>query len=209
MGEYMGNSVVHKRNLRMGKSHADYAKKVEGDEEKAAKARGYNLRVHFKKTLETANVLRGMKLKRAQKFLENVKLQKEGVPFRNHNDGSGRHAQAKQWKTSQCGWPRKSAQFLADLLENAAANAERKQLDLDALQITHIQVNQAPKLRRRTYRAHGRIGPYQTSPCHVELILEEQEGAVARPVLEEKKKKKISKKKQRREAAEVADMDVD
>ena len=78
-----------------------------------------------------------------------------------------------------------------------------------SLQITHIQVNQAPKLRRRTYRAHGRIGPYQTSPCHIELIVEEQEGAVARPVMEEKKKKKISKKKLRREAAEVADVDVD
>ena len=124
----------------MGKHHADYAKKVEGDEEKAAKARGYNLRVHFKKTLEAANVLRGMKLKRAQKFLENVKLQKEGVPFRNHNGGSGRHAQAKQWNTSQCGWPRKSAQFLLDLLENVSANAERKQLDLDACKVCSLCV---------------------------------------------------------------------
>jgi large subunit ribosomal protein L17e len=34
----------------------------------------------------------------------------------------------------------------------------KKSLDLDALVITHIQVNQAPKQRRRTYRAHGRIG---------------------------------------------------
>ena len=32
-----------------------------------------------------------------------------------------------------------------------------KGLDTDALQITHIQVNQAQKQRRRTYRAHGRI----------------------------------------------------
>jgi ribosomal protein L22 len=46
-------------------------------------------------TLETANALRGMKLKRAQRFLENVKLQKEAVPFRNRNGGAGRHAQAK------------------------------------------------------------------------------------------------------------------
>jgi hypothetical protein len=28
---------------------------------------------------------------------------------------------------------------------------------VDALYITHIQVNQAQKQRRRTYRAHGRI----------------------------------------------------
>lgn len=32
-----------------------------------------------------------------------------------------------------------------------------KGLDVDALFISHIQVNQAQKQRRRTYRAHGRI----------------------------------------------------
>lgn len=95
-------------------------------------------------------------------------------------------------------------------MRNASANAEKKSLDLDALQITHVQVNQAPKQRRRTYRAHGRIGPYQSSPCHVELVLEEEEGAVARPVASgEPKKKKISKKKARRENAEAGGVDVD
>ncbi len=47
-------------------------------------------------TLEAANALRGMKLRRAQKFLENVKLQKEAVPFRNRNGGAGRHAQVRK-----------------------------------------------------------------------------------------------------------------
>ena len=32
-----------------------------------------------------------------------------------------------------------------------------KGLDTDSMVITHIQVNQAMKQRRRTYRAHGRI----------------------------------------------------
>ena len=30
-------------------------------------------------------------------------------------------------------------------------------LDCDHLVVEHIQVNRAPKMRRRTYRAHGRI----------------------------------------------------
>jgi hypothetical protein len=53
-------------------------------------------------------------------------------------------------------------------------------------------------------------GPYQNSPCHIELILEEEEGAVARPEKEAAGKKKVSKKKLRREAADAApglDMD--
>jgi large subunit ribosomal protein L17e len=53
-----------------------------------------------------------------------------------------------------------------------------KGLDVDALYISHIQVNKAMQQRRRTYRAHGRINPYMSSPCHVELILSEKEGNV-------------------------------
>ncbi|CDP08488.1 unnamed protein product [Coffea canephora] len=53
-----------------------------------------------------------------------------------------------------------------------------KGLDVDSLFISHIQVNQAHKQRRRTYRAHGRINPYMSSPCHIELILSEKEESV-------------------------------
>jgi large subunit ribosomal protein L17e len=67
----------------------------------------------------------------------------------------------------------KSASFLLDLLKNAEANADTKGLDTNNLVVKHIQVNQAPKQRRRTYRAHGRINPYMSNPCHVEMILVE------------------------------------
>ena len=72
-----------------------------------------------------------------------------------------------------------------------------KGLDTESLEISHIQVNRAQKQRRRTYRAHGRTNPYMSSPCHIELILtEDQDGTVQKPVEEEApKKKKISKKK--------------
>jgi large subunit ribosomal protein L17e len=36
------------------------------------------------------------------------------------------------------------------------------------------------KTRRRTYRAHGRINPYQGHPCHVEIILAVSEEEVER-----------------------------
>jgi large subunit ribosomal protein L17e len=51
----------------------------------------------------------------------------------------------------------KSAEFLLQLLKNAESNADSKGLDTGALIVKHIQVNQAPKQRRRTYRAHGRV----------------------------------------------------
>ncbi|EDL42261.1 mCG18719 [Mus musculus] len=89
----------------------------------------------------------------------------------------------------------KSAEFLLHMLKNAESNAELKGLDVDSLVIEHIQVNKAPKMRRRTHRAHGRINPSMSSPCHSEMILIEKEQIVPKPEEEAAQKKKISQKK--------------
>ncbi|KAH6889979.1 60S ribosomal protein L17 [Thelonectria olida] len=143
--------------------------------EKSARARGAYLRVSFKNTRETAQAINGWKLQRAVKFLENVKEHVEAVPMRRYAGSTGRTAQGKQFGVSKARWPIKSAEFLLGLLKNAEANAEAKGLDTGALVVKHIQVNQAPKQRRRTYRAHGRINPYMSNPCHIELILTEDQ----------------------------------
>merc|ERR1712196_698441 len=139
-----------------------------------------DLRVHFKNTCVTASAIKKMSLKRAKMYLENVLKKKEAIPFRFFNGCIGRHAQAKSTGATQCRWPTKSCQFMLHLLKNAESNAEVKGLDVDALEIFHIQVNAAAKQRRRTYRAHGRINPYMASPCHVEIMLSENEVAVPR-----------------------------
>jgi ribosomal protein uL22 len=63
----------------------------------------------------------------------------------------------KEFGVTKARWPVKSAGFLIDLLKNAEANADTKGMDTANLVVKHIQVNQAPKQRRRTYRAHGRV----------------------------------------------------
>merc|ERR1712203_79335 len=94
---------------------------------------------------------------------------------------------------SQGRWPVKSCKIILDLLKNAESNAEFKNLDTDNLFIYHIQVNAAQQGRRRTYRAHGRINPYMNCPCHVEMILQENDEAVEKPE-EEVKATKFTKK---------------
>merc|ERR1712034_134230 len=158
------------------------------------KARGSNLRVHFKNTRETAQAIKAMPLHRATTYLKNVISKKEIVPFRRYMGGVGRHAQAAVHGTAQGRWPLKSAEFLLHMLKNAESNAEYKGLDADHLVVEHIQVNRAPKMRRRTYRAHGRINPYMSSPCHIEVCLVEKEQAFTRGE-SEPEKKKVSKKK--------------
>ncbi|KAI9808139.1 MAG: 60S ribosomal protein L17 [Sarcosagium campestre] len=145
---------------------------------KSARARGAYLRVSFKNTRETAQAINGWKVGRAVTYLENVVNHKEAVPMRRYAGSTGRTAQGKQFGVSKARWPVKSAEFLLTLLKNAEANADTKGLDTGNLIVKHIQVNQAPKQRRRTYRAHGRINPYMSNPCHIELILTEGEEVV-------------------------------
>ena len=69
-----------------------------------------------------------MSLNRATAYLKNVLKKSEIIPFRRFMGGVGRHAQAKVHGTSQGRWPKKSAEFLLDLLKNAESNAEYKYL---------------------------------------------------------------------------------
>ncbi|EPY49952.1 60S ribosomal protein L17 [Schizosaccharomyces cryophilus OY26] len=147
-------------------------------ETKCAKARGSYLRTHFKNSREVAFTINGMNLKKAFAYLENVTEHKQAVPFRRFNGGVGRTAQGKEFGVTQARWPVKSVKVILDLLKNAEANAEAKGLDMDKLAIKHIQVNGAPKQHRRTYRAYGRVTAYLSHPCHIEIIVAEEEDAV-------------------------------
>lgn len=73
---------------------------------------------------------------------------------------------------------------------------QAKGLDATKLYISHIQVNQAPKQRRRTYRAHGRINKYESSPSHIELMLTEKEESVEKAA--EKKVVRLSSRQRGR-----------
>merc|ERR1711868_47854 len=159
-----------------------YARTLDNEAE-SCKARGSHLRVHFKNTRETCHAIKGMDLKKAQSYLQHVIEKKEAIPFRRYCGGVGRTAQAKNAGSTngQARWPKKSAEFVLNLLSNAEANAELKSLEIDKLFVSHIQVNRAVQNRRRTYRAHGRINPYMSHPCHVELILSQKENTVKAP----------------------------
>ncbi|KAK3418891.1 hypothetical protein EUGRSUZ_H04647 [Eucalyptus grandis] len=107
---------------------------------------------------KTAFAIRKLPSAKAKRYLEDVLVHKQAIPFRRFCRSVRRTAQAKNRHSNGQGrWPVKLARFILDLLKNAESNAEVKGLDVDALYISHIQVKQAQKQRRRTYRAHGRI----------------------------------------------------
>ena len=92
----------------------------------ACKARGSDLRVHFKNTRETAFAIKNLTLKKARRYLEDVIAHKSIVPFRKFAKGVGRKAQVKDagGTDGRGRWPQKSCKFLLDLLTNAESNAE-------------------------------------------------------------------------------------
>merc|ERR550514_2310015 len=144
-----------------------------------------------------------MNLRTAQKYLEAVCEKKRCIPFRKYTGCIGRTPQAKEFKMSQGRWPIKSCKIVLDLLRNAEANADFKNLDADNLSISHIQVQRAQQGRRRTYRAHGRIGPYMNSPCHIQMILQEKDEDVEKAEEETSKVKKFTKKQLARQRLKI------
>ena len=162
--------------------------------EKTAKARGSHLRVHFKHCREIAHYTKGMKTSVALKRLDDVLAFKGVIPFVKYTGGIGRKAMAKQIKSpGNIGrWPVKATAVYKDLLLNAVSNAETKGLDTENLVIDHAQCNRAPPGRRRTYRAHGRIGKYASQPAHIEIILKEKAEGVEK--MEDDAPKKLTKK---------------
>ena len=90
---------------------------------KSCKSRGSNLRVHFKNTRETAQAIKGMHIQKATKYLKDVTLKKQRVPFHRYNGGAGRCAHAKQQGWTQGRRPKKSAELLLRMLKNAESNA--------------------------------------------------------------------------------------
>ncbi len=170
------------------------------NEEKAAKARGTHVRVHYKHCREIGNAIKGKKLSDAQSYLKNVLEFKAAIPITKYTGGIGRHAMGKIYKApgDKVGWPLKATRTFVDLLQNAASNAASK--GLNDVVITHVNVNQAPKMRRRTYRAHGRINAYMSSPAHIELIVEENPQEI---VKEKEAEPKLSKKQAARRRVAV------
>jgi len=161
-----------------------------------SKSRGSHLRVHFKHCREIAHHLKGMDATKAVKFCQDVKDFKDIVPFTKYTGGIGRKAMAKKYKTpgNTGRWPVKAAGVVKDLVSNAIANAESKGMDVEKLYISHAQCNRAPPGRRRTYRAHGRIGKYASQPAHVEFILSEKSEGVEKADDDEGRGKKITRK---------------
>lgn len=78
--------------------------------------------------------------------------------------------------------PQRGARVLRKVVEAALANAEqRSQVDVDALFIKGIQVDDGPSLKRFQPRAMGRVNRILKRSSHITVVLDERAGKVKTP----------------------------
>lgn len=77
--------------------------------------------------------IKKMELTKAKSYLEAVLRKERAIPFRRFCGGVGRTAQAKNEGSTngQARWPKKSVEFLMELLKNAESNAEVRRKNQD------------------------------------------------------------------------------
>ena len=149
---------------------------VRVDEERSAKAMVWDAPISYKKIVELARVIRGMKLEEARKFLERVAAGEEPIPVRRYARKQAHHrGLAARYKWPIGRYPVKAARILLKLLENAANNAEVKGLDTEKLRIVHIAVHKGRVLKRWMPRAFGRSAPRFKKYSHIEIVVAEEE----------------------------------
>jgi len=146
---------------------------MELDTEKTAKASGRELRISPKHAREVCKTIKGMRLDKAKRYLEQVIAKKQPVPFRRFTKKLGhRHGMQKAMVGK---YPVKAAAKILKVLESAEGNAESRDLDIEHLRIIHASAYLGMKLKRTVPRAFGRSSPKNKPLTHVEIVLEEIE----------------------------------
>lgn len=147
---------------------------------KRCKSRDSNLYIHFKKTCETVQAIKSMHIhQKATKYWKdeldrnNVCHSTATMVAKNCQVCPGQTVGLDIGLVAQ-----NSTEFLSHMLKNEQSNAELKGLNVLSLVIEHIQINKAPKMWQRTYRAHGQTNPRVNSPCNTEVIFTEKKQTV-------------------------------
>ena len=141
--------------------------------ERTVKASGREIRISPKHAREVCYTINGMRLEKAKRFLSQVIVLKQPVPFRRFIKKLGHRHGMEQAMVGK--YPVKAATEILKVVRNAESNAEFKGLDIERLRIIHASAYPGIKLKRAIPRAFGRSSPKNRSLTHVEIVLEEIE----------------------------------
>lgn len=148
------------------------------DESRVAKAVVRDVPISLKESYEILKILRGMRLKDAESFLERVLKMETPVPYVRHKlsiaHKKGLSSIFPRWKSPIGRYPIKASGEILKLLKNVENNAENKNLDAERLYITHIAVHKGRYIKRWMPRAFARATPKIRTTANIEVVVVER-----------------------------------
>ena len=138
------------------------------DQDKTAKAYGYELHCSRKDSMNLAYAIKGMKTEQAKKYLQEIIDLKRPLPAIFHN-GKLAHQKA----TGPGSFPQKAAKHMLKVVKNAENNAEYKGFNPEEMRIIHASAYGGRVIKGIMPRAQGRATDKNTRTTNIEIIIEE------------------------------------
>lgn len=154
--------------------------------ENMSRAKGIDLPISTKQSIEVCNYLRGRWIEKSIAFLKKVEKGEAAVPYKRFNKAVGHKKGIGPGR-----YPLKTSREIRKILQSAQTNAQSKGLSTTNLKILHINANKAS-----TPLHYGRRPRREMKRTHIEVVLVEA-------VQPEKKGKKKAVVKEQPKAAET------
>lgn len=138
--------------------------------EKNAIARAVETDISLKDAVNIAHHLRGKSLSEARTIIDEVIEKKRAVPYFRYLDSVSHRKGVGPGR-----YPVKAMKAFRDVINNAEANAEFKNLNSDALMIRHIAASKGRMVKKYLPKAYGRSGAFFKDLVNIEVVLEEVE----------------------------------
>jgi large subunit ribosomal protein L22 len=144
---------------------------VEADPDTTARAMLRERPVSLKHSKAVAREIKGETVDDAVDYLEAVAAEERAVPFKQHNTGVGHRSDVDGWDAGR--YPVKAAEAFLDLIENVSSNAREQGFEPGEMVIGHVAPHKVGERQGRKPQAFGRAGPWNTTLCDVEILVEE------------------------------------
>ena len=135
----------------------------QGKGKDVVKVLGKSINISFKEAYEIANAIRGLNIKTAESFLQDVLEKKRAIPYRRYDRGVG-HKKG----TGPGRYPVNSSSAFLELLNELKANAEYKGMNKENLLLIHVSTHQGG-----VSKGYYKGMPHNTPIVHIELVAKE------------------------------------
>src|SRR3989338_4502147 len=122
---------------------------------KVARVIAKNAHVSLKYSTELLREIKGIRVDRAERFLNNILEEKEFLPLRKYKKKVGHRKGASKSFTKSGRYPKRLAKVFLKALEELKSNADYKGLDAENLLIVHGFASQG--YARISFQSQGRI----------------------------------------------------